>query len=39
MSILEIAQQCGVGEEKVKSALFRTRNKLRKAMDEEGIYV
>ena len=39
MSILEIAQECGVGEEKVKSALFRTRNKLRKAMEEEGIYV
>ena len=39
MSVREIAQECGVGEEKVKSALFRTRNKLRQAMEEEGIYV
>ena len=39
MSILEIAQECGVGEEKVKSSLFRTRNKLRQAMEEEGVYV
>lgn len=39
MSVLEIARECGVGEEKVKSALFRTRNKLRKAMEEEEIYV
>lgn len=39
MSIPEIAQECGVGEKKVKSALFRTRGKLRQAMEEEGIYV
>lgn len=39
MSIREIAGECGVGEEKVKSALFRTRNKLRQAMEEEGIYI
>lgn len=39
MSVREIAQECGVGEEKVKSALFRTRGKLRQAMEEEGIYV
>ena len=39
MSVQEIARECGVGEEKVKSALFRTRNKLRQAMEEEGIYV
>ena len=39
MSVPEIARECGVGEEKVKSALFRTRNKLRKAMEEEEIYV
>jgi len=39
MSVREIAQECGVGEEKVKSALFRTRGKLRRAMEEEGICV
>ena len=39
MSVQEIARECGVGEEKVKSALFRTRNKLRQAMEEEGVYV
>lgn len=39
MSVQEIARECVVGEEKVKSALFRTRNKLRQAMEEEGIYV
>lgn len=39
MSIQEIARECGVGEEKVKSALFRTRNKLRQAMEEEDIYI
>ncbi len=39
MSVREIARECGVGEEKVKSALFRTRNKLRQAMEEEGIHV
>ena len=39
MSVREIAQECGVGEEKVKSALFRTRNKLRQAMEGEGISI
>ena len=39
MSVQEIARECGVGEEKVKSALFRTRNRLRQAMEEEGVYV
>lgn len=39
MSVQEIARECGVGEEKVKSALFRIRNKLRQAMEEEGVYV
>lgn len=39
MSVQEIARECGVGEEKVKSALFRTRNKLRQAMEKEGISV
>ena len=38
MSVREIALECGVGEEKVKSALFRVRNKLRQAMEEEGIH-
>ncbi len=39
MSVREIAQECGVGEERVKSALFRVRNKLRQAMEEEEVYV
>ena len=36
-SIREIAHSCRCGEEKVKTSLFRTRNKLRTAMVEEGI--
>lgn len=36
-SIKEIAAACGVGEEKVKSSLFRTRNRLQKAITQEGI--
>lgn len=39
MSVREIAETCGVSEETVKSSLFRTRNKLREAMIEEGIHV
>ena len=38
-SIAEIAVACGCGEEKVKSSLFRTRNKLREAMEKEEIYL
>lgn len=37
MTIQEIAQECQAGEEKVKSSLFRTRNKLREAMEKEGV--
>ena len=36
-SVSEIAQAMGASEEKVKSALFRTRNRLREAMQKEGI--
>lgn len=35
-SIAEIAAGCGMSESKVKSMLLRTRNKLRKALTEEG---
>ena len=35
-SIAEIAVGCGMSESKVKSMLLRTRNKLRKALTEEG---
>ena len=38
-SIADIANAFGCGEEKVKSTLFRTRNKLREAMIKEGIYL
>lgn len=38
-SVAEIAFVCGCGEEKVKSSLFRTRNKLREAMTKEEIYL
>ena len=38
-SVGEIAKAMDCGEEKVKSSLFRTRNKLREAMIKEGIYL
>lgn len=38
-SIGEIANAFRCSEEKVKSSLFRTRNKLREAMLKEGIYL
>ena len=38
-SVQQIATAFGCGEEKVKSSLFRTRNKLRNAMLKEGIYL
>ena len=36
-SIREIADSCGAGEEKVKSSLFRTRQRLRAALEKEGM--
>ena len=36
-SIKQIATECKVSEEKVKTTLFRTRNKLKLAMIKEGI--
>lgn len=38
-SIRELAQSCGLSESGVKSKLFRTRNKLREVLQEEGISV
>ena len=38
-SIGELARAFECSEEKVKSSLFRTRNKLREAMMKEGIYL
>ena len=38
-SVQQIAAAFGCGEEKVKSSLFRIRNKLRNAMIKEGIYL
>ena len=38
-SVSEIACACRCSEEKVKSSLFRTRNRLREAMKKEGITI
>ena len=38
-SIAEIAQEYGVSESYVKNCLFRTRNKLRKYLEKEGVSV
>jgi len=38
-SVREIAQEMGASEEKVKSSLFRTRNRLRETMKKEGISI
>lgn len=38
-SIREIADACRVSEEKVKTSLFRTRNRLKNALEKEGITV
>ena len=33
----DIADSCGAGEEKVKSSLFRTRQRLRAVLEKEGM--
>ena len=38
-SVREIANDYHVSEEKVKSSLFRTRNRLRHALEKEGIHL
>ena len=38
-SISEISNAFQVSEEKVKSSLFRTRNRLKSALEKEGVYI
>ena len=38
-SISEIATAFGISEEKVKSSLFRTRNRLKSALEKEGVTI
>lgn len=38
-TVAELAREMGCSQEKVKSSLFRTRNKLREAMIKEEIYL
>ncbi len=38
-SVKEIAKRFAISEAKVKSALFRTRDRLKKYLEKEGIYV
>lgn len=38
-SISEIAVAFGISEEKVKSSLFRTRNRLKSALEKEGVTI
>ncbi|MBO4879764.1 MAG: RNA polymerase sigma factor [Clostridia bacterium] len=38
-TVAEIASELGVSQSKVKSSLFRTRNKLKAYLEEEGLFV
>lgn len=38
-SVKEISEVCGMSESKIKSMLFRTRNKLRHRLETEGIVI
>ena len=38
-SVAEIAHRLGISESKVKTTLFRCRNKLRKVLEKEGYYL
>ena len=38
-SVAEIAQACAASQGKIKSSLFRTRNRLREALEKGGVTV
>lgn len=38
-TVAEIAAELGAGQSKVKSSLFRARNKLRSYLEEEGLFI
>ena len=37
MALCLLLMGCGAGEEKIKSSLFRTRQRLRKTLEKEGM--